>query len=89
MPKMLDPFTGHEAKGEMIDEYTSLFQKQGYQQFAKLIDEFNEIVTNTIFRDNLKNSLNELSSEYSVDKKEIEKLKKAVNDEFLPIEIPA
>lgn len=28
MPKILDPFTGHEAKGEMVDEYRMLFQKQ-------------------------------------------------------------
>lgn len=31
MPKMLDPFTGYEAQGELIDEYTDLFQRQGYQ----------------------------------------------------------
>jgi hypothetical protein len=32
MPKMLDPFTGHEAKGPMIDEYKDRF-RQKYARF--------------------------------------------------------
>lgn len=87
MPKMLDPFTGHEAKGEMIDEYTLLFQKQGYEQFGRLIDDFNELITNKGFKDNLNNCLNSLSVDSSFEKKDIEKLKVAVHNEFMPIEI--
>jgi len=89
MPKMLDPFTGHEAKGNMIDEYTILFQKQGYEQFAKLIDDFNEIITSSNFKAKLSYSLNELSEDKSFESKDIEKLKMAVNNEFMPIEIQA
>ena len=63
--------------------------KGTYISLVKDVLKLPHISTGDLFRDNLKNSLNELSSEYSVDKKEIEKLKKAVNDEFLPIEIPA
>jgi hypothetical protein len=89
MPKMLDPFTGHEAKGEMIDEYTLLFQKQGYERFGRLIDEFNEIITCSSFKDNLGNCLNNLSADSSFENKDIEKLKTAVHNEFMPIEIQA
>jgi len=87
MPKMLDPFTGHEAKGEMIEQYTLLFQKQAYQQFGKLIDEFNEIVTNSSFRSNLKGCLDELGQDLLFDVKDIKKLEQAVKLEFMPIEI--
>lgn len=86
MPKILDPFTGHEAKGEMIEEYTHLFQKKGYQRFGRLIDDFNEIIMNSNFRDKLNNCLDELSTDASFESKDIEKLKKAVHDEFMPIE---
>ena len=86
MPKMLDPFTGHEAKGDMIDEYTLLFQKQGYEQFGRLIDDFNEIIASSHFIEKLNNCLNELSADNSFEKKDIEKLKKAVHNEFMPIE---
>lgn len=89
MPKMLDPFTGHEAKGEMIDEYTLLFQKQGYMQFEKLIDDFNEIITDENFKNNLSYCLDSLNSDNSFEKKDIEKLKASVQNEFMPIEIQA
>ena len=87
MPKMLDPFTGHEAKGDMIDEFTILFQKQGYKQFAKFIDEFNEIITNTDFRQKLEYCFAELSNIDTITDKEYEKLKLAATNEFMPIEI--
>jgi len=89
MPKMLDPFTGHEAKGDMIDEYTILFQKQGYKQFGKLIDDFNEIISNPNFIDKLNYCLDELSRDDSFKTKDIEKLKTAVINEFMPIETQA
>jgi len=89
MPKMLDPFTGHEAKGDMIDEYTILFQKQGYKQFGKLIDDFNDIITKSSFKENLNNCLQDMDNDSSFEKKDIDKLIKAVHDEFKPIEIQA
>ena len=89
MPKMLDPFTGHEAKGEMIDEYTLLFQRQGYKKFGKLIDEFNEIITSQSFSAKLNACLDGLSEDTSFEKKDIKKLENAVHNEFMPIEIQA
>jgi hypothetical protein len=87
MPKLLDPFTGHEAKGEMINEYTILFQKQGYKQFGKFIDEFNELITNSAFLERFEKCLCELEKDKSFENKEIMKLRKAAQDEFMPIEI--
>jgi len=87
MPKMHDPFTGHEAKGEMIAEYTQLFQKQTYRTFGKFIDEFNEIVSAPSFKSNLNSSLEELASKVAIDKSDLEKLKKSARDEFMPIEV--
>jgi len=89
MPKLLDPFTGHEAKGDMVDEYTILFQKQAYRQFPKLIDDFNEIISGSDFKDKLSSCLDELNEDDSFQSKDIEKLKKAVKNEFMPIEIQA
>lgn len=87
MPKILDPFTGHEAKGDMIDEYTFLFQKQCYDNFEKFIEEFNEIMISSIFKERMGESLDTLSLDTSYNIKELEKLKKAVDNEFCPIEI--
>ncbi|RLA42690.1 MAG: hypothetical protein DRR42_22980 [Gammaproteobacteria bacterium] len=89
MPKMLDPFTGHEAKGDLIDEYTVLFQNQGYNKFAALIEEFNEIITNMKFLDKVEYSLSLMESDHSFSGQEIDKLRKSINDEFAPIEVNA
>jgi len=87
MPKMLDPFTGHEAKGEMIGEFTTLFQKKAYEKFTPLIDDFNKIITSEIFKDKMDNCLSSLESDSSFDEKDIKKLRASVKNEFMPITI--
>lgn len=86
MPKILDPFTGHEAKGEMIDEYQKLFQQQSYEKFHPFIDEFNNIMTDSELVESIENYFEDL---YNTNKdiKIVQKFEKAVRDEFSPIEI--
>lgn len=86
MPKILDPFTGHEAKGDMIDEYQKLFQQQSYDKFKYFIDEFNHIITDTKLVKNIEDYFEELHNS-SEDKKIITKFEKAVREEFSPIEL--
>jgi hypothetical protein len=89
MPKMLDPFTGHEAKGAMIDEYTKLFQEQGYKHFQPLIEDFNEIMSSGQIVNGVKDHIDLISENSEISEKEIIKLKKAINEEFSTIEINA
>ena len=44
IPKIIDPLTGHEAKGEYKDEFKNMFQNKIYLQFKSEIDEYNEIM---------------------------------------------
>ena len=87
VPKLLDPFTGHEAKGEMIDEFTELFQKQGYARFGRLIDDFNELVSSPTMLSKIGGCIDELSSNTELGTSDIQKLGKAVRDEFRPISV--
>ena len=87
MPKILDPLTGHEAKGDMVIEYTSRFQQQTYEKFSSLINDFNEIMNSDSFTDNLNNCFHSLESDGSFEKKDIERLKASVENEFKPIEV--
>jgi len=89
IPKILDPFTGHEAKGKMITEFTVLFQRQGYEQFEGLIEEFNEIISNPDFINRITECIEILESDGKYQTDEITKLRKSVNEEFSPIEIEA
>jgi hypothetical protein len=87
IPKILDPFTGHEAKGKMISEFTVLFQRKGYEHFEGLIEEFNEIITSPYFMNKMTESIEILKANGGYQTDEIEKLRKSVKEEFSPIEI--
>ena len=88
MPKLLDPFTGHEANGAMVAEFTELFQRQGYVRFARLIDDFNELVSNPVFESRIIGCLDDLEEGQEFDTIEIQKLRTSVKDEFRPICLP-
>jgi hypothetical protein len=45
IPKIVDPFTGHESKGSLTRNFTRKFQEHVYNTFKEYIDEFNEIVS--------------------------------------------
>ena len=44
IPKIIDPFTGHEAKGNYIDEFQIFFKKNIMERFKDEIIEYNEIM---------------------------------------------
>lgn len=49
IPKIFDPFTGHEAKGDIVDLFTEKIRGLALQKFEPIIEEYNGIVTNKIF----------------------------------------
>ncbi len=87
IPKILDPFTGHEAKGKMVQDFTALFQRQAYKQFELLIEDFNGIITHPTFVQNLEESLEAVRKNGRYGENDIEKLEKALQEEFFPIVI--
>jgi len=87
LPKIIDPFTGHEAKGDMVNEYTALFQKKIYIYFEKLIDQFNEIMNDAVLKNRIESSLEELSIDSRFNDKALVQLRKSISREFKPIEI--
>jgi hypothetical protein len=44
IPKIVDPFTGHEATGEYKDEFKKLFEKNIIRKFNSEIKEYNKIM---------------------------------------------
>jgi len=60
IPKVIDPFTGHEAKGEYVNEYQKLFTDKAFELFEEFIDEFNQIVTSAELREKIETHLVEL-----------------------------
>ena len=88
MPKILDPFTGHEAKGTMVEEYQRLFKQQTYEKLKNFINEYNDIMSDVNLVNTIDEYFEELYNTGNRNDKIIKKFKKAVIEEFSPIEIP-
>ena len=86
LPKIIDPFTGHEAKGDMVDEYQATFQQRSYARFEPLIEDYNKLITQPELIDRIAAYLEQISSEIT-DEKIALKFKKSVADELSPITI--
>lgn len=82
-PKILDPFTGHEAKGDMVDDYQKEFYQLSYNKFQPYIEDYNEIITSPNIQVKIKEYLNEL--QISLSEKELNKFKIAIKEELSPI----
>lgn len=46
LPKIVDPFTGHESKGNLTVEFQKAFQEYTYLKYEKYILDFNAITNN-------------------------------------------
>ncbi len=43
-PKLIDPFTGHEASGVWPNEYQAVFLAEAMKRFKPLIDDYNQLL---------------------------------------------
>ena len=85
IPKILDPFTGHEAKCDLVKEFTRLFQKNSYKKFHKLIDDFNQIMTSNSFIEKVEISIKNIQDSGEFDEKIIKKFRTSLSSEVSPI----
>ena len=44
IPKILDPFTGHEAKGTYVNEFRNIFTKKYFELFHDYIDDYHSLL---------------------------------------------
>lgn len=80
MPKIMDPFTGHESKGDLYIEFQHQLQKEVRKKYKEFINDYNEIISSY----DMASILDEYCKQYSVTDKNF--LKNALN-EFEPIKI--
>ena len=85
MPKILDPFTGHEATGDLIDEFKYQFKLNSYNKFKDLIEDYNEIVSSKGFTEKVNIFFGKLSDEGLLKEPDLKRLVKSINEEFTPI----
>jgi hypothetical protein len=66
VPKIIDPFTGHETKGCWPDEYQELFSKSIRNRYKGFIDDYNSLIK----KYDLDNKINEFIT--NVDRQQVD-----------------
>ncbi len=87
MPKIFDPFTGHEAKGGMVDEFTKLFKEESYSRFKPLIEDYNQLMSDESFKQSIESYLKDISNNEHYTPADVDKFIKSVQEELSPISL--
>ncbi|MGP4061463.1 hypothetical protein [Halobacillus sp. H74] len=69
VPKIMDPFTGHESKGELTEKFQKRFLSYFHSHFSDYIDDYNELMSDLrpkVIR-YLEEHKNEVSEKFTVD----------------------
>ena len=85
LPKMIDPFTGHEAKGSLVEEYTLIFQQKSYSYFEGLIEDYNQVISDKRFQDRISEYMDKISLDESLVQSDKDKLLKSIREEISEI----
>ena len=87
LPKIVDPFTGHEAKGEIVNEYKAMFRQEMYAYFEPLIEDYNELISDEWLTERIHSYFEDVSRNNRYSQKDTDKLKKSVCKELTPISV--
>ena len=87
LPKIIDPFTGHEAKGELVREYQAIFRRKSYCHFKPLIKDYNKLISDKAFKQRIDEHLKSIAYDDRYEQADIDKLEKSVREELTPISI--
>lgn len=83
IPKIMDPFTGHESKGEWPVEYQDRFIKKAVSLYEKYIMDYNSLLEKYQVQEKTNEYINKL---YTLrEKKEVNQFKKDCEKEMEPI----
>ncbi len=84
--KLLDPFTGHESKGENTNRYKEAFIIKSKELFQDYISEYNELAEKYFNKENVESALNLIKNTSDIDAKTFEKFKIDAFNELKKIE---
>ncbi|MDD3242803.1 MAG: hypothetical protein PHD32_03650 [Eubacteriales bacterium] len=82
-PKLIDPFTGHEAKGQWPVLYQSLFFEKAGQRYRPFIDEYNSLSQKYFGQNFIAQYMADLAER--VDEKTLTQFEKDARQELSPI----
>jgi len=84
-PKILDPFTGHESKGENTNQYQKTFINKSKQLYSEYIYEYNELVSKYFTEEKIENAFNQMELNLNINEKTFKKFKDDAKNELSKI----
>ncbi len=69
MPKVMDPFTGHETKGMLQKKFQELFLLKASELYKPFIDEYNDLLIMLKIKEQLSEYINSLDNSISENKR--------------------
>jgi hypothetical protein len=87
IPKLLDPFTGHESKGELTEKFTNQLKREIYNKYETIIEEYNTIIEKGNYKNKIDVYCNKLLSIKEYSDKQIERFRKDAKEQWKKIKI--
>ncbi len=75
IPRIFDPFTGHECKGGWNDDFIPMLKRYVYDKFKSIIIDYNQFVLNNCLQDKINEFSNSLLASGKYDIKLIERFR--------------
>lgn len=82
-PKLIDPFTGHETKGDWPAEFQKLFTAAAHNMYKTFIDDYNQLLIDNDIHNKIALYLQTIKP--SISEREFVQFERDVYNEFAPI----
>ena len=82
-PKLIDPFAGHETKGEWPKEFQQLFTAHAYSKYKAFVDDYNQLLLDHDIVNKINLYLQSIKP--LVSEREFAQFERDVYSEFAPI----
>lgn len=86
LPKIMDPFTGHEAKGDLKDLFTKELQRFIYSKYQPLIEDYNNF-TRDYCQEKISETIEVMKKSGDFSDYNLEKFEKDAISEWQPIQV--
>jgi len=72
IPKIIDPFTGHETKGKWPIEYQKIFFSNASKVYAEFIYDYNKMITNHEITEGILQYIDDLKKQEGINKRTLQ-----------------
>lgn len=84
LPKIMDPFTGHEAKGDLKDKFTAALKDHIFDKYSNLIKDYNNFASDEV-TSKIQKTIGEMKNKSQFSEQNLEKFEVDALNEWAAI----